>query len=53
MQKEIYNIPVVKLEDGELGFELPDNVLNKLNLKDGDTLLWTEQKDGSWILKKQ
>lgn len=49
----IYNVPVIELEDGELGFELPDAILEELQLQPGDTILWTEQEDGSWLLTKE
>ena len=54
MEKEnnmVYNIPVIEVEDGELGFELPDELLEHLDLKTGDTIIW-EETDIGWLLKK-
>jgi bifunctional DNA-binding transcriptional regulator/antitoxin component of YhaV-PrlF toxin-antitoxin module len=38
-------------EEGLLTF--PPEVLEELGWKEGDTLLWEDGKDGSWILTKQ
>jgi len=47
----LYTVPVIELDDGELGFELPDDLLTHLDLKPGDTLIW-EQTDIGWSLRK-
>lgn len=39
--------------DGELGFELPNNILEQLDLSPGDTIVWEEYNDNSWILRKR
>jgi hypothetical protein len=41
-------------EDGEdLVLPLPEELLEELGWQTGDTLLWIEQDDGSWILRKK
>lgn len=45
-------VTIIEIEEGELGFELPDNIIVELGLKIGDTVIW-EQTDGGWILKKE
>lgn len=47
-----WNIPVIDTGDGELGFELPDDVMDQLNLSVGDTIIW-EQTDNGWSLRKK
>lgn len=47
-----WTIPVVDVGDGELGFELPDDVMDQLNLSVGDTIIW-EQTDSGWSLRKK
>lgn len=37
--------------DGELALEFPDDLLETMGWKPGDTLLW-EQKGESWTLSK-
>ena len=51
MDGTLYTVPVIELEDGELGFELPDDLMAHLDLKTGDTLIW-EQTDIGWSLRK-
>ena len=47
-----WTVPVIDV-DGELGFELPDEVIDELNLSPGDTIIWEEQENGSWLLRKK
>tara|TARA_R110000822_G_C15061787_1_gene467556 strand:+ start:167 stop:346 length:180 start_codon:yes stop_codon:yes gene_type:complete len=49
--KAVYTVPVIEVEDGELGFELPDDLMLHLNLKTGDTLIW-EQTELGWAMRK-
>ena len=46
-----YVVPVLELEDGELGFEIPDELMAKLELKPGDSLAW-EELDMGFMLSK-
>jgi len=44
---------VTLLEDGEdLVFPFPDEIFDKLGWKDGDTLQWIDNEDGTLTLKK-
>lgn len=52
MDGTIYDVPVIELEDGELGLELPDDLMARLDLKTGDTLIWEQTSDISWSLRK-
>lgn len=45
-------IPVVDV-DGELGFELPDEILDQLSLSFGDTIIWENTGPGVWTLRKE
>lgn len=38
---------------GDLILPLPEELLSKMNWKTGDTLLWVDNKDGSWSLSKE
>ena len=39
-------------ETGEAILPLPPDLLDKVNWKDGDTLEWIDNNDGSWSLVK-
>ena len=39
--------------DGELYLELPNDFIAELGWKEGDTLVWTENDDGSYTLRKE
>lgn len=47
-----YIVAVQEAEDGELFIELPEDVLETLDLAEGDMVRWTPQDDGSFILTK-
>lgn len=40
-------------ETGDLVLPFTDEILNELGWKEGDTLDWIDNKDGSWSLVKQ
>ena len=44
-------IPVKETPDGELFFELPDDLLDRLGWEDGDELKFVD-KDGGFLIKK-
>lgn len=50
-ESRMYTMPVIDV-DGELGFELPDELMEILNLKPGDEILWIED-NGAWRLLKK
>ena len=40
-------------ETGEIVLPLPQDFLDMQGWKEGDTLEWTDNKDGSWSLSKE
>lgn len=50
--KKAWTVPIVDV-DGELGFELPDEIIDQLDLVPGDTIIWEEQDNGGWLLRKK
>jgi len=38
---------------GDCILEFPPEMLEKAGWKEGDTLIWTDQGDGSWSLSKK
>ena len=53
MEKQSWTITVEEdLETGEAILPLPQEMLDKVNWKDGDTLEWIDNNDGSWSLIK-
>lgn len=40
-------------ETGELLLEFPDELMQKVGWKVDDTVVWTDNKDGSWSLSKK
>ncbi len=46
------NIEVKEDENGELFIEFPDDMMDKLGWKPGDTISWTQQDDDNWIITK-
>lgn len=39
-------------ETGEIILPLPNDLLEQQGWKEGDTLEWVENSDGSWLIKK-
>jgi hypothetical protein len=50
--KKAWTVPVIDV-DGELGFELPDEVIDQLGLSPGDIIIWEQYNKDSWVLKKR
>ena len=50
-----WTIKVEEADDGsgDLVLPFPDDLLESAGWKEGDTLEWIDNKDGSWILKKK
>lgn len=40
-------------ETGDAILQFPPDLLAETGWKEGDTLVWHDNKDGSWILKKK
>ena len=55
MNKTQWTIKVEDAEDGsgDLVLPFPDDLLESAGWKEGDTLEWIDNKDGTWILKKK
>ena len=51
MSKKIYTKQLFKDDNGEYYMDLGE-VVEELGWKVGDTLVWTENGDGSWSLSK-
>lgn len=49
---KVWTVPVIEV-DGELGFELPDDVMEQLDLSSGDEIIWEKYNDNSWIFRKK
>ena len=39
-------------DTGDLILQFPQELLDLQGWKDGDTLVWSENKDGSWTIQK-
>lgn len=55
MNKTQWTIKVEETNDGsgDLVLPFPDDLLESAGWKEGDTLEWIDNKDGTWILKKK
>lgn len=53
MENKTWTLSVEENEDGDQYITLPEEVLQQLNLKEGDTVEWLDNKDGSWTLVKK
>lgn len=45
-------VTVKEDNNGELYIQLADEMLDALGCRPGDDIIWIENKDGSWTLKK-
>jgi hypothetical protein len=52
--KTIWTITVEEADDGsgDLVLPFPDDFLEQQGWKEGDTLEWTDNQDGSWTIQK-
>jgi hypothetical protein len=53
MENKTWTLNVEENEDGDQFIVLPDEILQQLDLKEGDTMEWIDNKDGSWTLVKK
>ena len=44
---------IIENEDGEQCLQLTDKLLKELDWKEGDTLVWTDNKNGTFSLTKR
>lgn len=50
----IYTLPVIKdPETGDLILEFPDEMMEQVGWKTGDTVEWIDNKNGSWTIRKK
>lgn len=47
---KVYTVPVLEIDENDLGIELPDELMEDMGWEAGDTIVWTEQENGSWLL---
>jgi len=47
-----WTLEVQQHENGDYFIELPDEVIAELGWKEGDSINWVDNKDGTWSLKK-
>lgn len=52
MIENTYTAPIEVDSDGDLILVFPDELLAAMDWNEGDTLLWTQNDDGTWTLKR-
>ena len=53
MENKTWTLDVEENEDGEQYITLPQEIIDQLQLKEGDVMKWIDNKDGSWTLVKK
>jgi bifunctional DNA-binding transcriptional regulator/antitoxin component of YhaV-PrlF toxin-antitoxin module len=48
----VYEAPVEVDSDGDLILVFPDELLAAMDWNEGDTLVWTQNDDETWTLKR-
>lgn len=48
-----YELTTQQLDDGSTYIELPSEVVEELGWQPGDVIMWSENEDGSYSLKKE
>ena len=48
-----YTVQLIEDENGELALPLPDGLMEKMGWGEGDTLVWKDNKDGSYSMSKK
>jgi bifunctional DNA-binding transcriptional regulator/antitoxin component of YhaV-PrlF toxin-antitoxin module len=48
----VYEAPVEVDSDGDLILVFPDELLAAMDWNEGDTLVWTQNDDDTWTLKR-
>ena len=48
-----YTVDVQEDAEGELFIEFPPEMMEEVGWKEGDNLLWTDNKNGTWTLTKK
>lgn len=52
MNDNVYEAPIQVDSDGDLILVFPDELLAAMDWNEGDTLVWTQNDDGTWTLKR-
>ena len=52
MKSWTLNVEEANDDSGDAILTFPPDLLEQAGWKEGDTLNWIDQKDGSWLLKK-
>jgi hypothetical protein len=47
---KVYTVPVIDMDDNDVGIELPDELMEDMGWQPGDEIVWTDNGDGSWTL---
>ena len=50
MSNNVYKAPIQVDSDGDLILLFPDELLEALVWKEGNTLVWTDNENGTWTL---
>ena len=53
MYEKTFTLEVQHTDDGEAYIQFPEETMAGLGWKEGDTVLWTDNKDGSFTLTKK
>lgn len=44
---------LIRESNGEMVMEFPDDLLEAMDLKEGDDIYWQQQDDGNWLITKK
>jgi len=44
---------LIRESNGEMVMEFPDDLLEAMDLKEGDDIYWEQQKNGNWLITKK
>lgn len=51
--RKTWTVPIIPVEDDELGLEIPEELLALMDLKPGDDIIWEQRDEHSWMLRKK
>ena len=54
-ENKSWTITIIEADDGsgDQILEFPDDMMKQAGWKEGDTIEWIDNKDGSWTLRKK
>ena len=44
---------LIRESNGEMVMEFPDDLLEAMDLKEGDDIYWEQQENGNWLITKK